>query len=220
MCSISSHLVHSILQQGSYIIVLIPLFILVSHTNNFGLNAGGTRSASYESLLQQHNRVPADALQQLLQQCLARVQASDHAGSEGLQSLLAAGPLASLPSLAAAHKPQIPQWMRHPATHAALPQLQLLQQTGLARASNSNSSRRLPLQYTADQFCHHATFRGHGFPVFSLIFDKDGRRIVTGADDAIIKVRLSAASTAHANCLCTSAQWHWQRCVSSHQDRW
>lgn len=109
---------------------------------------------------------------------------------QGLQSLLAAGPLAALPSLAAVAAPQVPPWIRHPAKSAAFPQLQLLQQTGLASHS-STSSRRLPLQYVTDSFQHHATFRGHGFPVFSLTYDKEGRRVVTGADDAIVKVSSS-----------------------------
>lgn len=78
--------------------------------------------------------------------------------------------------------------MTNPSRATAHPQLQLLQQAGLARSSHCSSSR-LPKQLLASRFCHHATFRGHGFPVFSLLYDKAGQRIITGADDANIKVR-------------------------------
>lgn len=115
---------------------------------------------------------------------------------QGLSSLLAAGPLAALAALAAAPEPQVPPWMRQPAQSAALPQLQLLQQTGLVGGRRSTSSNRLPLKYVADSFQHHATFRGHGFSVFALTFDKNGRRVVTGADDAIIKVKSSSCHSA------------------------
>lgn len=55
-------------------------------------------------------------------------------------------------------------------------------------STSSSSARRLPLRTVASRFCHHATFRGHGLPVFSVLFDPRGSRIVTGADDANIKV--------------------------------
>lgn len=49
--------------------------------------AGGSRPSSYQSLLQEHSKVPADGLLQLLQQCLSRVQAADHAGAQVLLPL-------------------------------------------------------------------------------------------------------------------------------------
>eukprot|EP00879_Flechtneria_rotunda_P021180 GHRR01022312.1.p1 GENE.GHRR01022312.1~~GHRR01022312.1.p1 ORF type:complete len:402 (+),score=137.36 GHRR01022312.1:1604-2809(+) len=108
---------------------------------------------------------------------------------QGLNTLLAEGPLAALPALAAPQQPPRPLWLRNPTQHAALPLRQLLQQAGMCRANScSNSASRLPLQLAAPKYCHHATFRGHGFPVFALLFDKEGKRVVTGADDALIKV--------------------------------
>jgi hypothetical protein len=108
---------------------------------------------------------------------------------QGLSSLLAEGSLAALPSLSFPEHPPLAPWVINPRRAAAAgPQQQLLQQAGLANGSSCSSSR-LPKQLLAGRFCHHATFRGHGFPVFSLLYDKTGQRIITGADDANIKVR-------------------------------
>lgn len=80
---------------------------------------------------------------------------------------------------------QTPAWRSQPAKATSLAQQLLLRESGVCRGS---SSRRLPLRTSAARFSHHATFRGHGFPVFCVVFDKQGSRVVTGADDAIIKV--------------------------------
>eukprot|EP00879_Flechtneria_rotunda_P022434 GHRR01023684.1.p1 GENE.GHRR01023684.1~~GHRR01023684.1.p1 ORF type:complete len:388 (+),score=156.34 GHRR01023684.1:1101-2264(+) len=150
---------------------------------------GGNAPQDYASLLRQHSRLPPDSLVQLLQQSLTRLQSSAVPGANGLNTLLAEGPLAALPALAAPQQPPRPLWLRNPTQHAALPLRQLLQQAGMCRANScSNSASRLPLQLAAPKYCHHATFRGHGFPVFALLFDKEGKRVVTGADDALIKV--------------------------------
>lgn len=104
---------------------------------------------------------------------------------QGLSTLLAEGPLAALPSLQQLPaQQQVPVWLRRPLQAPSLSQQLLLQEAGLI----NRRSGRLPLRTVAGRFCHHATFRGHGFPVFCVLFDKQGSRIVTGADDAIIKV--------------------------------
>lgn len=104
---------------------------------------------------------------------------------QGITTLLAEGPLAALPSLQQPAGPHVPLWIRRPAQAPSLPQQLLLRQAG---QHSGLSSWRLPLRVMARRFCHHATFRGHGFPVFCVVFDKDGRRVVTGADDGAIKV--------------------------------
>jgi len=106
---------------------------------------------------------------------------------QGLSTLLAEGPLAALPALQQPLPPKVPPWISRPLQAACTPQQLLLREAGVVKGS---SSRRLPLHVAPARFSHHATFRGHGFPVFSLLFDKQGSRIVTGADDAIIKVGL------------------------------
>jgi hypothetical protein len=82
----------------------------------------------------------------------------------------------------------VPLWLRRPQHAPSLAQQLLLRETG-QRASSACSSSRLPLRTVAGRFCHHATFRGHGFAVFCVLFDKQASRIITGADDGILKVR-------------------------------
>jgi hypothetical protein len=47
-----------------------------------GLPAGGSRAGNYQALLQQHSRVPASALVQLLQQALSKMQAGGQVGAQ------------------------------------------------------------------------------------------------------------------------------------------
>lgn len=126
---------------------------------------------------------------------------------QGLSTLLAEGPLASLPSLQQLPaQQQIPIWLRRPFQAPSLSQQLLLREAGLCNRRSS----RLPLRTVAGRLCHHATFRGHGFPVFCVLFDKQGSRVVTGADDAIIKV--SSAGLSLPQLPCMSAIWAAQLC--------
>jgi hypothetical protein len=81
------------------------------------------------------------------------------------------------------------------------------------KGSAACSSARLPLQLTAGSYKHHATFRGHGFPVFSLLLDKQGQRVVTGADDAMIKVRAAWPTWAPA----TLRVLHFEAATAGHR---
>lgn len=110
---------------------------------------------------------------------------------QGLTSLLATGPLATLPQLAAAAASaatSLPAWMRPPCgSNLQLPQQLLLQRLGLQPPSNARMA--LPVGVTAGHLQHHVTCRGHNLAVYCVTFDTTGDKVITGADDWLVKVR-------------------------------
>jgi len=142
------------------------------------------------SALQQHlPALPSNALQQLLQQLLARKRASGVPGAEGLDSLLATGPLAVLPALGAPARPPSQAWLAAARAPASMPQARMLAETGLA------AQRHAPPQLVASQLAHAATMRGHKLAVYCVTWDLAGRRIVTGSDDWLVKARARHAAS-------------------------
>ncbi len=131
---------------------------------------------------------------------------------QGLGTLLAGGALAAVPSLAsslgAVSQASAPRWLaRAPGTRAtprSMPLSRLLMEGGTLPGP-ALSSARLPLRLLGARWCHHATFRGHGFPVYALIFDRTGERVITGADDARVKVRVSCYRCCCCCCCCCHA---------------
>lgn len=102
---------------------------------------------------------------------------------QGLTSLLAEGPLAVIPRLAAAAPPPPPACLRRAAPPPPLPQQLLLRAAGAAAPRAPP-----PAGYAAGRMSHHTTVRGHRLAVYCVAFDRTGGLVITGADDYLVKV--------------------------------
>ncbi|KAI8471016.1 MAG: hypothetical protein J3K34DRAFT_520916 [Monoraphidium minutum] len=156
---------------------------------------GDAAPQSYRELVAAQPLLPGDALQQLLSQALAAKRQCGAPGAAGLTSLLAEGPLAVIPRLAAAARPPPPLALRAPHRAAPLPARLLLQQAGVAAPRQAQ-----PAAFVAAQMRHHTTVRGHRLAVYCVAFDRTGRYVVTGADDYLVKIWDARAGLLAASC--------------------
>ncbi|KIY94943.1 Bromodomain and WD repeat-containing protein 1, partial [Monoraphidium neglectum] len=145
---------------------------------------GGASAQTYRRLAAAQPHLPGDALPQLLQQVLAAKRLCGAPGAAGLTSLLAEGPLATIPHLAAAFPPPPPRALRAPFASAALPECLLLRQAGAAAARGAAP----PPSFVAGRMQRHTTVRGHRLAVYCVAFDRRGGLVITGADDYLVKI--------------------------------
>ena len=74
-----------------------------------------------------------------------------------------------------------------------------LVRAGWAPALHSTKRLLQPRQYV-EQLRHQRTLRGHRFAVYCIAFSRCGRYVITGSDDALVKV-LQPPSIASFLCL-------------------
>lgn len=109
---------------------------------------------------------------------------------QGVSTLLGDGRHAALvPSAAAAAaQPGPPAWRLPPHTAASVPHAVHLRELGLQqRGAAPPLALRSPWLHTRG-VRHLRTVRGHRLPVYCVKVDRTGGRVVTGADDWLVKV--------------------------------
>lgn len=147
----------------------------------------------FGELQQRFAHLPPNALQLLLSQLLERRRAeAPQPAARGLTSLLEP---AALSVLADASGPSVasptsrpPAWLRPGRLQPSDPhRLLLLRPAGLLRSAQHPAAIQ-PQQAYARQLAHALTVRGHRYAVYCLACDRNGRYLVTGSDDRLVKV--------------------------------
>ena len=79
-------------------------------------------------------------------------------------------------------------WLRPHRRVESILQKTLLREIGWS-ASLRATGILLPPERFTKQLRYQRTVRGHHFAVYCIAFDRSGRRIITGSDDRLVKVR-------------------------------
>ena len=154
-------------------------------------SSGNRQPLSLEQLRRRYAHVSPLGLQQALALLLEHKRAQGGAAL-GLTSVLERGALALLPpSPAEASGPlPPPRWLRPAHSHAPRPAALLLRETGASsHAAAVSGPALLPPQRYGEMLQYQRTIRGHRFVVYCCAWDKEGRYLITGSDDRLIKVR-------------------------------
>ena len=58
----------------------------------------------------------------------------------------------------------------------------------------------IPQELWCKRLSHHRTFRGHNYPAYIIAADPAGRYMLTGSDDAVVKVWCVKTGVLQASC--------------------
>ena len=182
------------------------------------LDVSGTlRTLTDAQLASAVARVPPTALAALAGDALARASAFGGPPLAGVASLLAGGGAALAAALAPPPPPPtrppsgkrqdeaLPQpllslpWRHAPHRGAPLPALVALRAAGASATSRSATAVEPPAR-AATALRHAVTLRGHRAAVYCVAYDATGDRVITGADDALVKIWCSRTARLLAMC--------------------
>lgn len=158
--------------------------------------------------------LPSDALRHLASRALATARSAGVPALAGATSLAAGGGAAlraALEAEAGAQAPARPPSSKRapppslPARWPPMPRLVSLRATGAAAAARAHATLAPPSR-AASSLRHAATVRGHRAAVYCIAVDDDAGRVVTGSDDALVKIWCARTATLLAPCRGHSAE--------------